>query len=356
MNRFILVVTVIFITVTTISCKTLNQKKQIFFDLEFNALDRFKGIVKDKNEIQFYFIKDNFPQKIIFYNLEGKLVDSIFLKREIDISKTTAGIISKDNILFISNFLKTIYFMDKNGIIYNTVNYNDILSLKSKNYNMYIHNQRSIVDIKSKNFFINVMNNNYNKKLYSDIKEYRLELSRGPQFLKLDFMNKKNLIFSNLVLEGVFLNKETLDEQIVFPFQHKTLIINNENIAYSAHSNNIFYFDENMNIYKEKQILNKSIYQGSLDYINEILYDDFSNKYAVVVFQVDKLSEDFGLFNVGIINCEIYIYKNDFILDKKISIDINKYNPNVIFLINNKLYVEKLNSEYGKIEYKKIDI
>lgn len=350
------------VTLTTIalfSCSSLKKEESnsIRFDVKFNTANRFKGIIEEHGNTQFFFIKNYDTLKISFFDLKGQLRDSIVSNEPFSFSKNNFILLSKDRIIIPSNETRSFGFLNKEGVIYKEIDFNDLLEdYKTYNYGIYPNTQHSIVHLDENNLFFNIINNFNNsvKDSLGDFKKFRILQSQSPQLISVQNLFKPDSkIKIKFGMEGVFHKKDKLEEQIVFPLQHKFLSIAlDKNIAFSSHDNTIYFFNQNLDLYKEIKILDTSIYEGNLEFIENIIHDPHSNRYAVILNKTNNLSEHFGLFEAPIISSRILIFDTEFNLLKSIPIDIDKYDQSVVFFNNNKLYIEIYTVDYGKVEYK----
>lgn len=112
----------IIIIFLTLGCKTKDQTKiikEITFNVGFNTLPRFTGILKNQNDgTEFIYFADPVSNKTIkVFNLNGQLIKTIPLKKAIKLLNNVGGIFyfSKDTIVIHSNYTNEIITINDKG-------------------------------------------------------------------------------------------------------------------------------------------------------------------------------------------------------------------------------------------------
>lgn len=350
-------ISIMFCFIMLISC---NKSTTILdFNTGFNTVYYNQGIIEKDSLIEFYFLQNYGDYKVVFFDLNGIKTDSTNLNLKIE-SKGNFNFINKDTLLHISNKNKKVTFslFNQEGQILDSV----VLKKNKNNYFYPIPTapNHSILDQKSDDLLFsttNLFNDNYFDSI-NNLDEYHTAKKNDYFAVRIkNIFNGKNNI-QEYGLKGVF-NDNTDPNRIhkSISADHKIYkFYKNYNIAASYHSDKITVFDDNFNIQKSAVIIDDHVYNNGVSFIENIVYDKFTDRLAVTVSNLKHELKDQYFKDVEIESSYVKIYTSNFEEIAKIDLDQKKHNPKVIFLIKNKLYVEIQSNVYGHTKYEVFDL
>lgn len=352
----LLVVTFFVTTIFIVSCKKEPNEVLYTFDVGFETQAISRGIFLDaQHEVQLYFVKSNDNPKILFFTPEGKRLDSIIFNFPLIKPINNLHLYTKDTLINIVSQLNIVQFINEKGNIVKEKKLYDYINTK--------YQSKDILFIKP-DFHNSIYKKNKNRSIYGISNFFTDEFFRNnsdfDHYLKENGQSYKALTISNLFdsnttvelgLKGMFFDEkdpfrsvEVLDERIV--------AYNKDYFVFSAHTPFMYIYDDVLHLKKTIKLVDRSIHEGGTQYIHDIVYDYRTKFVAVVMANIMPQSERVDLKEEQIVSFDVIIYDENWQKNQSFHFDAEEYSPYSIFVIQNKMYVEKINTtNYGQVNY-----
>lgn len=386
MNNLYYSIIVFFLIILSV-CSCKKEKKEhansVTFDVGFEELKNYQGILQHNGAEEVYFFKSQFNPQVKFYDLDGNLKDSFSLQQvENKIGRIGRfSVISKDTMIAVSYQKKLMAGVRKDGTFIFKINLDSLSALYGENrYCFWGSFTPSPIYINKDILFVlacdgkhkNLLQTNSRSEYYKYILENRMHAplvckvesvySEHPQMTygMKDYYYNKSPEITSYGATGV--NYAILNKKIFF------ILANDRNI-YELDAKTLTVKDTILIIPQEYKIptgiklINKPgvsedemAEQELMDKcrITNMLYSDAKKQYYVFL----KTAKDTSAIDELGYPFKIFVYDEHFTKKKQYAFDHDKYNPKTAMMTSKGIMIERIKKgqEYGKKTFEFMDL